>query len=77
MRFVDLIRSDGNYPHAAEALNASSPLDIMIEDMDGDGFLELLLTSGVGRGPDADENDEPMIDVWGWDGTAFVLTNVP
>ncbi|MCP4420850.1 MAG: hypothetical protein GY805_29930, partial [Chloroflexi bacterium] len=68
-------RSEGNNPRAAEVLNASSPFDIIIEDVNGNGFLELALTNGVGRGPDADENDQPVIDMWTWDGMAFVLTN--
>ncbi len=74
-QFVDLIHSDGNNPHAAEVLNAPSPLSIMIEDTNGNGLLELALINGVGRGPDADENEQPVIDMWTWDGTAFVLTN--
>ncbi|MCP4416658.1 MAG: hypothetical protein GY805_08545, partial [Chloroflexi bacterium] len=52
-QFVDLIRSEGNNPRAAEVLNASSPFDIIIEDVNGNGFLELALTNGAGRGPDA------------------------
>jgi len=65
-RFADLIQSDGNRLYAAEVLNG----DGVIRDTDGDGLLELELTHGAERGPDASELD-PHTDIWAWDGEAF------
>ncbi len=58
-------------PYAAEVQNG----DGEIRDADGDGILELVLTHGVGRGPDAPTQDSTRTDVWAWDGRgAFLLT---
>jgi hypothetical protein len=71
-RFVDLIRSDGSYAHAAEVFNG----DGVICDTDGDGIFELELTHGVGRGPDASTPDQACTDVWAWNGEAFILAAI-
>ena len=68
-QFVDLIRSDRDDPHVAEVQNG----DGEIRDTNRDGFFELVLTNGEGRGPDADPPDQPTVDVWAWDGQAFTL----
>lgn len=68
-QFVDLIQSDRNRPYAAEVLNG----DGVIRDTDGDGVLELELTNGVGRGPDASALDRARTDIWAWNGAAFTL----
>ncbi len=68
-QFVDLIKSGGNRPHAAEVLNG----DGVIRDIDEDGILELELVHGAGHGPDAGTPASPRTDVWAWDGEAFTL----
>jgi hypothetical protein len=68
-QFVDLIQSDSTYPHAAEVQNG----DGEIHDTDGDGIFELVLSNGVGRGPDANPLDRVYTDVWAWNGQAFTL----
>jgi hypothetical protein len=69
-QFADLIRNETMTPYAAEVQNG----DGEIRDTDGDGTLELVLTHGVGRGPDSDPSDSARTDVWTWDGRgAFIL----
>jgi hypothetical protein len=70
-QFADLIRNETMTPYAAEVQNG----DGEIRDTDGDGILELVLTHGAERGPDADPQDSAHTDVWTWDGRgAFLLT---
>lgn len=70
-QFADLIRNETMTPYAAEVQNG----DGEIRDTDGDGILELVLTHGAERGPDADPQDTARTDVWTWDGHgAFLLT---
>jgi hypothetical protein len=72
-RFVGLIRSNGHSPDVAEVRNG----DGEILDTDGDGMLELQLTSGVGPRiiDSASALDRPRSDTWAWDGEAFVLAS--
>jgi hypothetical protein len=69
-RFADRIHSEGDRPHVAQVLNG----DGTVHDVDGDGYLELALTHGPGRGPDAVGPDCPGTDVWAWNGEAYVLS---
>ena len=70
--FVDLIETDSGRPHAPMSNAPSS--NVAVVDRDGDGIYELELQNGVARGMDADEAELPMIDVWVWNGEAFVYS---
>ena len=70
-RFVDLIQSDGDRPYAAKVLNGNG----VVCDTDGDAILELKLIHGPGHGPDADGSGCAPVDVWSWNGEAFVLAH--
>lgn len=70
-RFVDLIQSEGDRPYAAKVLNGEG----VVCDIDGDGVLELRLVHGPERGPGADGASCAPIDLWSWNGEAFVLSD--
>lgn len=70
-KFVDLIQGDLYYPHSARVDNG----DGVIRDTDGDGTLELVLTNGVGRGPDVIGPQRTRIEIWAWNGVAFTLAS--
>jgi hypothetical protein len=70
--FVDLIQSDAYHPNAAKVSNG----DGEIRDTDGNGTLELVLTHGAGRGPDASTLDDTSTEIWAWNGFAFTLAAV-
>ena len=72
-RFLDLIQGDGHHPYVAEVRNG----DGQLRDTDGDGALELELTSGVGSRivDDASALDRPRTDIWAWNGEAFSLAS--
>ena len=70
-KFVSLIQSEGYDPDTVRVDNG----DGEIEDTNGDGTLELILTHGVGRGPEASPLDQPHKEVWSWDGHAFTFAS--
>lgn len=71
-KFVDLIHGDSYHLNAANVNNG----DGVMRDTDGDGTLELVLTNGIGRGPDIAGPQRARTDVWAWNGVAFTLACV-
>lgn len=71
-KLVDLIQGDSYYPNAASVNNG----DGVIRDRDGDGSLELVLTNGIGRGPEISGPQRPRTEIWAWNGVAFTLASV-
>lgn len=67
--FVPRIQGRGYEPHSIKVENG----DGVIEDADGDGTIDLVITSGMGRGPEASSFERPRKEIWSWDGQAFTL----
>jgi len=71
-KFVGLIQGDAYYPNAASVNNG----DGVIRDTDGDGTLELVLTNGIGRGPEMNGPQRSRTEIWAWNGVVFTLASV-
>jgi hypothetical protein len=70
LNFVDLIQSDSYDPTVAQVSNG----DGEVIDTNGDGNFELVLSHGIGRGPDISPLDRVRTETWAWDGSAVSLT---